>query len=136
MPIFDFDRKFDWDEYQRELSDPTNIPILGPYIGYSQGEYLPSYSEESLASMFTHAAAMTAIGASVRFAAASILLSKPLLVTTGTVGAFVGYAKHHDTHKGAVPGITEFGGLGPGYYSGSDPMGQFQRGVEGLAFWR
>jgi hypothetical protein len=141
MPFFDFDGKFDWDEYQRELADPKNIPIIGPYIGYTQGEFIPSYSEESLASMFTHAVALYAFGLSVRLAAASILMSKPLIIGTVTVGSFVGYAKHHDSHKGIVPGITQFGGVGPGYYeNSSDPMGDFRRGVEGafddLMFWK
>ncbi len=140
MPIFDFDRRFDWDEYQRELADPTNIPIIGPYIGYSQGDFLPRYSEESLASMATHSFALWMFGLSVRLAVGSILMSRPLTLGTVTVGSFVGYAKHHDTHKGIVPGVTEFGGVGPGYYEdSSDPMGDFRRGVEGafdfLTFW-
>ncbi len=141
MPIFDFDGRFDWDEYQRELADPTNIPIVGPYIGYSQGEFIPSYTEESLASMATHAFALWMLGLSVRLAAASFMMSRPLLFATATVGSFVGYVRHHDSHKGIVPGVTGFGGVGPGYYEdSSDPMGDFRRGVEEafdiIMFWK
>lgn len=56
----------------------------------------------------------------------------PVAVTVAVAG---GYGMTSDVHHGAIPGVTEFGGMGPGYY-GSDPMGQFRKGVEGLAFWR
>lgn len=60
----------------------------------------------------------------------------PVYIVAATIAVAMGYGATSDVHHGAVPGVTGFGGVGPGYYSSSDPMGQFRSGVEGLAFWR
>ena len=104
--IFDFDGEFDFDEYRDELKDPKNIPIVGPYFSVAQGDFLPSYSEESFAAMATIGFTTYVLGMSTRLAAAAILsapfTSQPALVVGSLVAsgkaeaAFIGYVIDDD----------------------------------------
>ncbi len=135
MPIFDFDRRFDWDEYQRELADPTNIPIIGPYIGYSRGEFIPSYSEESLASMATHAFSLWMLGLSVRLAAASILMSRPLTLGTVTIGSAAGWISTADVHGAVPPGVSSGFGIPMGPATGGSVENPIGLTPQSLSDW-
>ena len=84
--MFDFDRSFDEEEFWRELSSPANMPIIGPWIGYATGNYLPRFSEESIAATIAQTSIIYGLGASARFGAAAFIAGRRVIPVAAAAG--------------------------------------------------
>lgn len=138
------------------LAPVTTLPTaLYSLTGYVTGDY--PYGKPDLASSARNAMGWGAIAASVygwnlmmsphnavwvsgtqAFKVAGHFLMSPAMIPVAAVAIAVaagaGYVSTSDVHGGAVPGVTSFGGVGPGHYQdSSDPMQEFEEGVAG--FW-
>ncbi len=74
--FWDFDGQWSWDEYQEQLTKTTNVPVVGPWVGYYTGDYLPTFSEESIGATVSMTGFLYALGATARLAAATFVAAR------------------------------------------------------------
>ena len=84
--MFRFDRSFEEEEFWDEFYSPGNLPIVGPWIGYSTGNYLPYFSEESVAATIAQTSIIYGLGASARFGAAAFIAGRRVIPIAAAVG--------------------------------------------------
>ncbi len=87
--MWEFDGSIDWDEVLFEIFRPSNLPIVGPWIGYASGNYLPTFSEESMIATTAQSAAIASVGATARFGAAAFIAGRRVVAPIAAVG--IGY---------------------------------------------
>ncbi len=86
MLFEDWDWSFDEEEFWDELFSPPNLPIVGPWIGYATGNYLPRFTEESIAATIAQSSFIYALGASARFGAAAFIAGRRVVPVAAAAG--------------------------------------------------
>ncbi len=84
--MLNFDGEFDMDEFRREVFSPYNLPVVGPWFSYAAGDYLPTFSEESMAATVAQSAAIATFGASARVGAAAFIAGRRAIPVAAGVG--------------------------------------------------